>query len=149
MSRSALRGFDSERFAAARVAAGMSRGDLARLAAPLSAVTIQRWENGTTSPQIDILRRALDRLGVAAEQVLITDPEDRFLSDYRHLRLMTQAELAGAAGLDTTTVQRLERAERPITQHAADAIAHVLEISPDQVHDAYERARTRPPGTPA
>ncbi|NKR30126.1 helix-turn-helix domain-containing protein [Rhodococcus hoagii] len=147
MSRNVLRGFSPERFQAARQAAGMTRGDLARLADIRADETIRRWERGSSSPQVDVLGRAVKALNISAEDVIITDPERRFLSDWRHLKLMTQPQLAKEAQLSTILVTRLERGERELTDEVAAKLANVLGIGIGEVREAYLRAKTRDPGT--
>lgn len=149
MSRSVLRGFSPEAFRAARERAGMSRSDLIRLADIRTVETIRRWETGAVSPQIDILARALAVLGAAAEDVIFTAPGVRFLSDWRHLRLMTQPQLAARAGLTTALVQQLEAGTGTLNPERADALAKALGVTSREVGAAYNRARNRPPGTRA
>lgn len=150
MSRSVIRGFRPDLFAAARVDhAKISRSDLARLAGLKTAETIRRWENGTASPQIDLLKRALAALTIDAVDVIRTDPRERYLSDWRHLRLMTQPQLAQQAGIATHLVMRIERGERELTDAVAASLAAALQITETEVRAAYERARKRPAGSPA
>lgn len=150
MSRSVIRGFRPDLFEAARVdGAKISRSDLARLAGLKTAETIRRWENGSASPQIDLLKRALAALRIDAVDVIRTDPRERYLSDWRHLRLMTQPQLAQQAGIATHLVMRIERGERELTDTIAAGLATALQITELEVRAAYERARTRPAGSPA
>lgn len=167
VSRKVLRGFRPERFSAARKALnGMSAADLARLCsrggldalpvATVSDVTIRRWEEGTTSPTIDKLARTIEVMRSAAKEldldpvqvtdVIVTVADERFLSDYRHLVLMTQPQLAKAAGVQTSLLKRIERGERPLSKSIEESLARVLNISVAEVQAAHERARLRPPG---
>ncbi|GAA3129200.1 helix-turn-helix domain-containing protein [Rhodococcus qingshengii] len=148
MSRNVLRGFDKKAFAVARKAAGMSRGDLARLA-DTTAATIHNWEIGATSPQIDFLARAAKVLNIEIGDVVVTDPEQRYLSDYRCLVGLTQPQLGKVCGLTTTTITRIERGEIALTDKIAAALTAALGISEAQVKRAYLKAKHRPPGTPA
>lgn len=147
MSRNVLRGFDKKAFAVARKAAGMSRGDLARLA-DTTAATIHNWEIGATSPQIDFLARAAKVLNIEIGDVVVTDPEQRYLSDYRCLVGLTQPQLGKVCGLTTTTITRIERGEIALTDKIAAALTAALGISEAQVKRAYLKAKHRPPGTP-
>ena len=148
MSRNVLRGFDKKAFAVARKAAGMSRGDLARLA-DTTAATIHNWEIGATSPQFDFLARAAKVLNIEIGDVVVTDPEQRYLSDYRCLVGLTQPQLGKVCGLTTTTITRIERGEIALTDKIAAALTAALGISEAQVKRAYLKAKHRPPGTPA
>lgn len=149
MSRSVLRGFSPSAFRAARERAGMSRSDLVRLADIRTVETIRRWEMGAVSPQIDVLARALGAMRVVADEVIVTSPDSRYLSDWRHLRLLTQPQLAALAGLRTTLVQQLEAGTGTLTSERAVKLGRALKISAEEVEAAYLRARSRPPGTPA
>lgn len=160
VSRSSIRGFDPAAFRAAREDAGMSPGDLVRLAGIRAPLTVRRWEAGESTPQIDVLRRAMTAINAeqklreikltAASEVIRTDPETRFLSDWRHLQLITQAELAERAGLaDQAVVARLERGELELAADVAARLATSLDIEVSEVRAAHERARARRPGTPA
>jgi transcriptional regulator with XRE-family HTH domain len=81
---------------------------------------------------------------------LIDIPTDqRYPGDWRILRGLTQPQLATATGLSTTTIGAIERGEVALSDTNADTIAKELNITATTYRQAYERARTRPPGTPA
>lgn len=149
MSRQVLRGFDPAAFEAARLRLGMSRNDLIRLAQIKTVETIRRWEIGAVSPQIDVLGRAVTAMGIGAEEVIRTDPATRYISDWRHLKLLTQPQLAAASGLTTNLVQQLESGVGELTDARVRQLGSALDIPDVEVRNAYERARRRPPGTPA
>ena len=107
-----------------------------------------------------MLRRALEEIAkeqkalgltpVTAADVIRTDPKARFLSDWRHLQLLTQRELAERVGLgDQAAVGYLELGQGVLTAEIADRLAAGLAIPPEEVYAAHERARVRRPGTPA
>lgn len=149
MSRSVLRGFAPAEFRRARERAGMSRSDLARLSGIKTAETIRRWELGLASPQVDILAGAIRALAIPADEVIITQPDTRSLADWRHLRLLTQPQLASAANMSTSLVQQLESGLGTLTTERAERLAVALELEVGEVQRAHERARRRPPGAPA
>ncbi|GAB18318.1 putative Xre family DNA-binding protein [Gordonia effusa NBRC 100432] len=149
MSRSVLRGFDPARFETARTEKGLSRSDLARMAKIKTVETIRRWEKGLAAPQIDVLGRAITCLGVAPDSVILTEPAERYLSDWRHLTLQTQPELAASAGLSTNLVAQLELGLGTLTDDRAERLATALGITSEEVRSSYERVRARPAGTPA
>lgn len=148
VSRRVMRGFDPSRLTTAREQAGMSRGDLARIA-DLSEATLGRWEAGVRSPQIDVLARVARALDISIADLVVVPTEDRFPGDWRILRGLTQPQLGAQAGVSTTMVGAVERGEVRLADTTADKLAEVLGITPDELRAAYERARRRPPGTPA
>lgn len=145
MSRRVLRGFSPSEFAKARRNAGLSVSDLARIA-EVSVSTVHHWEAGTRSPQVDILAKAMAVLGVPIEGVVLIPAGQRYPSDWRVMRGLTQPQLAATAHMPTVTVQRIERADYPLSDQHAEAIASTLGVDVDEYREAYERARKRPAG---
>lgn len=111
--------------------------------------TIWAWENGTRAPNIDTLARAAAVLGVPLSRIVRIPPRKRTLADLRNLAGFTQPQLAKAVGMTTTALSKLERAETHLTAARAQALAPLLAVSTEEVHAAWQRARDRPPGTPA
>ena len=148
VSRRVLRGFSPEQFAATRVGAGLSVSDLARIA-DVAVSTIHHWEAGTRSPQIDILASVMKVLNAPIESVVLIAADQRYPSDLRVLKGLTQPQLAAAAHMPTVTVQRIERADYPLSDKNAEAIAGLLGITVDEYRAAYQRARKRPAGEPS
>jgi transcriptional regulator with XRE-family HTH domain len=148
MSRRILRGFSTHEFAAIRARAGMSVSDLSRMA-DVAVSTIHHWEAGTRSPQVDILALVMEALGAPIEAVVLIPAEHRYPGDWRVMKGLTQPQLARAAQIPTVTIQRIERADYPLSDKNAEAIAGVLGIGSAEYRDAYQRARRRPPGTSA
>lgn len=143
-----MRGFSRATLTKARAAAGLSRQDLARLARTGRA-TIDNWEAGRSSPQVDVLVRVAEVLNLNLETLVDIPPDQRFPGDWRVIRGLTQPQLATAAGLSTATIGAIERGEVTLTDANTTAIATALDIPSTTYRDAYERSRTRPPGTPA
>lgn len=148
VSRRVMRGFDPTAFSQARQDAGLSRKDLARLARTGRA-TIDNWETGRATPQIDVLVRASEVLNVPIDTFVKIAADQRYPGDLRVLHGLTQPQLATATGLSTTTIGAIERGEVTLSDANATAIATALQLSPHAYQQAYERSRTRPPGTPA
>lgn len=143
-----MRGFEPERLAAARRAAGISQREIARLAR-VNADTVRRWELGETSPQVDLLNRTAAALGVTIADLVCIPESDRFPGDWRVLRGMTQPMLGAAAGVTTQIVGSIERGEISLSENMARKIAAALEITEDELRESYERARNRGPGESA
>ena len=148
MSRRVLRGFDPGKLKEVREARGITRADLARRA-QTGVATIQHWESGVRSPQVDTLAQVADALGVAIADLVVVPSEERFPGDWRVLRGLTQPQLGARAGLSTSAVARIERGEIPLPDSVALNLSKALEISVDELRAAYRRTRERPAGTPA
>ena len=148
MTRRVLRGFNADAFAAARREQDISVSDLSRMA-DVAAATIHNWEAGKGTPQVDLLARVMGYLETPIEQVVIIDPADRYPGDWRVIRGMTQPELAAAAGIATTTLRGIERADAALTDANATTLSRLLGITADTYRSAYQRARRRPPRTTA
>ncbi len=147
VTRRVLRGFQPERLAGARKSAGMSRGDLARLACVTTA-TVRNWETGRARPQIDVLGRVTRLLQLSIADLVDVDPAHRHLGDLRVLAGLTQPQLALAAGISTTQLSGLERGEVQLTSAVATRLAAALGEPIASVTQSYERVRSRPVGDP-
>ncbi|TDL02899.1 helix-turn-helix domain-containing protein [Mycobacterium paragordonae] len=148
MTRRVLRGFTPRAFLETRQRRGLSQADLARLA-DLGLSTIKAWESGRRSPQVDLLKRAMDILETPIDEVVLIAPADRYPGDWRVIQGMTQPQLAAAAKIATSTLREIESAELALTDANASTLAHLLGIPTDTYRTSYRRARTRPAGTSA
>lgn len=148
VSRRVMRGFRPERLEQARLAAGISQAEVARLA-DIKAETVRRWEKGAASPQVDLLARVADVLGIAIADLVDIPEGERFPGDWRVVRGMTQPMLGAAAGVSTQLVGSVERGEVSLSDNLAKKLSTALDISEDELRASYERARRRPAGTPA
>ncbi|MGL6236352.1 MAG: helix-turn-helix domain-containing protein [Segniliparus sp.] len=151
MSRRVMRGFDHHEFKRLRLSwrgTGISVQDLSRLS-NVSASTLGTWDNGTRTPNIDKLAPVLAVLEAPVSAVVRIPPGERFLSDLRNLASHTQPQLAKAAGMSTQNLSKLERGEIPMTDARAQALAPLLGVSEAEAWAAWQRAKDRPPGTPA
>lgn len=147
MGRRVRRGFDRELFREAVKAAGLPRSDLARLA-DISPATIHSWERRGGSPDVERLARIAAVLGVDITAFVHVSDDECFPADLRVRKGLTQVQLAAAAGLSTTVVSGFERAETRWSVKKAEKLAPVLGVSIDVLQQAWQRARTRPGGTP-
>lgn len=126
----------------------MSRGDIARLA-EMSPDTINSWIRRGVDPDIERLSRIAKVLAVDMSEFVHVPDEECLASDLRIRAGLTQVQLAAAAGLSTTVISGFERAETRWNDRKAEAIAKVLGVSVEQLRQAWQRSRTRPPGQPA
>ncbi len=147
MSRRVLRGFDRVAFSQAVDGSGLSVSDIAR-GADVGTATIHAWKRGSATPQVDLLARVMGLLALPIELVVPIPPDARFPGDWRVIRGMTQPALAAAAGIATTTLRGIERADIALTDANADKLATLLDLEASAYRDAYTRARKRAPGTP-
>lgn len=147
MGRRVRRGFDRELFREAIAASGVPRSDLARLA-DISAATIHSWERRGGTPDIERLARIAAVLGTDVNAFVYVPDDECLPSDLRVRKGLTQVQLATAAGLSTTVLSGFERAETRWSVKKAEMLAPVLGVSVEQLHDAWQRSRTRPAGTP-
>ncbi|SFA45316.1 transcriptional regulator, XRE family [Rhodococcoides kroppenstedtii] len=150
MSRRVLRGFDPSRLResrlAARSGAGLTIAETAR-AAGVSAATIYQWESGIRTPQVDVLAAVTAVLDIRIEDVVNVPLDERFPSDLRVLRGLTQPQLGQMAELPTAVVGRIERADIPLTDDKLEVLSKLVGVEQPVYRAAYERARRRPAGT--
>lgn len=143
-----MRGFQLDRFRELRQAAGMTMTDLARLA-EVAPSTVSSWERNTGAPDITRLVRVAGVLGVDFTDLVHVDIDQRMPSDWRIRKGLSQIELAREAGLSTAVVAYFERAEVKWNPAHAAKIAATLDMSVTELEAAWQRARVRPPGSPA
>ena len=148
VSRRVMRGFSPDRLSQIRRERNFSLSDLARLANN-GRSTLHHWETGHATPQVDLLARAADTLGVSIGDLVHIPEHERFPGDLRILRGLTQPQLGREAKVPTATVGAIERGEAALTDEYAQRLAAALDVSIDVYRAAYERSRRRPPGTPA
>lgn len=148
VSRRVMRGFDRVALKRARERADMSIATVARLAR-VGARTVQNWEAGIHSPQVDMLRRVCEVLNVSISDVVVIDRDATYPADLRVLAGLTQPELGRAAQLSTAAIGTIERAEVELSNAALGAIARALNIDNETYRRAFARARERPAGAPA
>ncbi|GAY16093.1 hypothetical protein MSZK_28190 [Mycobacterium sp. shizuoka-1] len=148
MTRRVLRGFNAQRFAEVRRDRQFTVSDLARLA-DVGQSTVHSWEAGRGTPQVDLLARVMAILDAPIELVVTVPVDERFPGDWRVIRGLTQPQLAAAAGIATTTLRGIERADIGLTEATATKLAELLGVSTEDYQQAYQRARKRPPGTTA
>nr|WP_011161198.1 helix-turn-helix transcriptional regulator [Gordonia westfalica]CAE09164.1 putative repressor protein [Gordonia westfalica] len=143
-----MRGFSPGRLNQLRVDRNFSLSDLARLA-NIGRSTLHHWETGHATPQVDLLARAADTLGVSIGDLVHIPEHERFPGDLRILRGLTQPQLGREAEVPTATVGAIERGEVALTEEYAQRLAAALDVPIEMYRAAYERSRRRPPGTPA
>ncbi len=148
MSRRVMRGFSAEALRNARRDAGLSQTETARVAR-VGADTIRRWEQGESSPQVDLLAKVVGVLGVTIADVVHVPKAERYPGDWRVLLGLTQPQLGAKAGVATQIVSSVERGVISLSDNVAAKLSVALDISEIELRASYERARNRPAGEPA
>ena len=150
VSRAVPRGFSPKALRELRVKRGVSVADLARVSG-IGTATIAGWERGASTPQIDLLAKAVLHLseGPSAlretmEAVILVDRADRDLADWRAIAGLLQPVLAQQLGISTMAVSNLERGVTPLRPQIAEQLSVVLDISLSEVDAAWQTARRRP-----
>lgn len=122
--------------------------DLARHA-EVSPDAIWRWENATTLPQVDLLRKAAQALRVPLSRIVRVPKHKRMVSDLRVLAGLTKPETGRAANIPTYTYTLVERGLRKPDDSLAERLSKAFGVHPDELLSAWQRAHDRPSGTPA
>lgn len=148
VSRRVMRGFSPERLTRIRAERNFSLSDLARLA-NIGRSTVHHWETGHATPQVDLLARAAETLGVSIGDLVHVPENERFPGDLRILMGLTQPQLGAQTGIPTATVGAIERGEAVLTEDYAARLAAAVNVPLEVYRAAHDRVRNRPPGTPA
>lgn len=147
VTRRVTRGFDPARFITAR--GHRTVPDIAR-ASDVGESTIRRWERGDGTPEIPVLVQVLSVIGVEIDEVICIPRDERYPGDWRTLLGLTQPQLAAKAGISTIMLGRIERGQVwPLHGESIARLAHELGIDVAELRRCYERARSRPIGSPA
>lgn len=125
----------------------MSTGDIGRISG-VSPATIRTWLRGG-HPDIERLSRVAAALDLELTVLVEVPDEQCFPSDLRNRKGLTQVQLATKAGLSTTVISGFERAETGWDDAKGARIAAALDVRPEELQQAWTRARNRPPGAPA
>lgn len=134
--------FDPEALRSARVRAGLTQGELARLIEVAGGERVSKWELGAAAPRPVSVRRIADVLGVRPSDLLrLGGAED--LRRLRANRGLTAKELAEQAHVSLATLLRWEEEG---LQHMPDVtslgpLADALGVTVAEVEAALVRSR--------
>lgn len=136
---------DPRALRAARLAAGLTQHQLARVIGVAGGERISRWELGTSAPRPRMLQRLAEALGVGADS-LLTPTDD--LPDLRRLRATTglsARELAERAYMAQPTLVRWEsgRFTNIPSTAALEPLAAALGLSVDDVRRGLVHAKCK------
>ena len=126
-----------ERLRAARVRAGLTQAELARVIGVAGGERVSRWELGTSTPSTAVRARLAKALGIDLEELLPSQGP----ADLRRLRAeagLTVAELAERGGVAPGTIKRWEAGAALRVRTPLDAVAAALGVSVDTLRDAIE-----------
>ncbi|RBY92457.1 XRE family transcriptional regulator [Blastococcus sp. TF02-8] len=101
--------FCGDRLRHARLAAGLTREDLAQRAGVRSADRIRDWERGAHAPQARYVPRLAAALGVDPVALYDVDPARPTLRVLRLARGLSLQQLAQLTGVPIMTCQRIEQ----------------------------------------
>lgn len=137
------RGFDPQRLRASRQQRGLRQVDLAAAVGVRRTYLIQweRVQGRATAPSARMLRRLAEALDVQPWELTTVEPSRALLSDLRTWAGLSQPELARELSVPETSLSAVERGQRPLGHDLAEALAAHLDVSTEEIHRAYERAR--------
>ena len=136
-------GVQREALRAARLRAGLTQHELARLVGVAGGERISRWELGTSAPRPDMLNRLAEALDTEVGDLLepvVGEPDLRRLRTSVGLSART---LAGRALMSVPTYVRWEsgRFERLPSRRALKPLAQALGATVEDVESAIGRAQ--------
>lgn len=133
-----------EALRAARVRAGLTQHELARLVGVAGGERVSRWELGTSRPRPEILLRVASALDVSSTDLLDSNAD---LSDLRGLRIaagLSMRDLAARTHLSKTTLSRWESGSvvQTPSKSVLALLAQSLGASVEEVERAIVRSRS-------
>ncbi len=155
-----------ERLKQARLAAGMSQRELAKLAEPLSAMAISRYENGHDTPGSEVLLRLAKALGLRFEYFFRPITVSLANMDYRKRSSLSVKQVASVEHRAVDQIERYLAAEDlfgpdafpPLpacdassieigtlndAERAADALRRQWDLGDDSIEDLCEVVEDR------
>lgn len=136
-------GVDPAALRAARLAAGMTQHQLARVVGAAGGERISRWELGTSTPRPSTVLRLARALQVEPGDLLGAS----HAPDLRGLRLVAGLSTRQVAALAHVSEPTYRRWENGQFQHALrprtiELLARALKVSPRRVRHGLDHART-------
>ena len=134
--------FEPQAFRRARIAAGLTQHELARMLGVAGGERVSRWELGRSTPRPDILAKAAAALSVEVEFLLGGGKAQRDLRSLRHARGLTLAELADQVNVATSTLSRWETGQgsRELPPGSVRLLAVALGVNLATVRTAMEQS---------
>lgn len=134
---------DPEALRDARVKAGLSQHELARLIGVAGGERVSRWERGASAPRPEVLRRIAAVLDVGPRDLLTPVAGDPDLRRLRVLAGLSARAVADRAHMSVPTYARWESGhiDRKPTMASLETLARVLGVSPGEIAAALTAAR--------
>lgn len=135
-------GFDPGRLRAAREAAGLTRGALAK-AAGVHISSVSEWEAGRQVPRVETVAALAGALRLRPVDLLApVDGGPLTLDRLRVAAGKSQQQVADAAGMLRTTYSAVERGETGALSYAEhQAVARSLGVADEQLQAAHDATR--------
>lgn len=134
--RGGVTGFAPAKLRAIRTRANITVENLAA-ALQVSSSTVRKWELGTASPRPAHLAALSDVLDRPTEEFL-RSPENRQLRQLRESAGLTLQAAAKAAGVGTSTVNRVELGSQRPGSPLLQALAAVYGVTTAELESAWE-----------
>ncbi|WP_240978038.1 helix-turn-helix transcriptional regulator [Knoellia koreensis] len=127
----------------ARVKAGLTQHELARLVGVAGGERVSRWERSASVPRAEVLHRIADVLNVTSADLLVPATGDPDLRRLRVLAGLSARQVAEETHVSVPTYARWEsgQLDRMPSQVALQALAKVLGVGVDEVRAALTAAR--------
>ena len=135
--------FEPQALRQARVAAGFTQHELARMLGVAGGERVSRWELGRSAPRLDTLARAAAVLSVDVESLLVGGEDHGELRSLRQARGLTLAELAHQVHVSKSTISRWETGQgsRELPPGIVRLLADALGVSLSTVRTAIGHPR--------
>ncbi len=128
---------------AARVRAGLTQHEFARLVGVAGGERVSRWELGASTPRPEILRRVATVLSVSPTDLMVPSDEPFDLRGLRAAAGLSMEDVASRAHVSKSTLSRWESGHIVKTpgRAALTLLADSLGVTVDDVERAFERGR--------
>lgn len=134
---------DSQALRDARVKAGLTQHELARLVGVAGGERVSRWERGASAPRAEVLHRIADVLNITSADLLVPVAGGPDLRRLRVLAGLSARQVAEETHVSVPTYARWEsgQLDRMPSQVALEALARVLGVGVEDVRAALTAAR--------
>lgn len=135
--------FDGEKLRAAREAQGWSRGRLA-VALGKTVTSVSGWERGQRNPAPATLVALAKALDIEPADLLDIPRAEWGLVEFRAAAGLEQKDAAEQVGISAAMLSQLEATYVALpTPDKVAAMASLYNSTPEELADAWDRARTR------
>lgn len=140
------RRLDPAALRAARLRAGLTQHQMARLIGVAGGERVSRWELGTSAPRPEVLRRVSSVLDVGLSELLESADDVPDLRGLRRRAGLSLGELALRVHVSKATLSRWESGHvlRSPDKTALMLLAESFGVLVDEVVLAFERGRNQP-----